>query len=312
MRVLLTGATGFVGGALVPALLAGGHSLVAWTRSPSRARDGLGAEVDVLAEGDGDVALAAELGRCDAVVNLAGAPIIGPRWTDARKATLVRSRVDLTARLVAACAAASRPPRVLVSASAVGYYGPRGDAMLTEDSPAGDGFLADLASRWEAAAAGAATLGARVVHLRTGIVLGREGGALQPQLPLFRLGLGGPFGSGRQFVPWIHLRDVVSIIVMALENERVAGPLNVVAPEELTSRGFARALGRAVRRPAVLPVPAFALRLVLGEAADALLDSQRVRPARLEHLGFAFAFPTLDDALADLVSGASRTRATSG
>jgi uncharacterized protein (TIGR01777 family) len=302
MRVLLTGATGFVGRALVPALLARGHSLVAWTRSPGHARDGLGAEVEVLAEAEGEAALTSVLGGCDAVVNLAGAPIIGPRWTAARKETLTRSRVDLTRRIVAACRAAARPPRVLVSASAVGFYGPRGNEPLTEDASVGRGFLADLASRWEAAAAETAPLGTRVVHLRTGIVLGREGGALAPQLPLFRLGLGGPFGSGSQFVPWIHLHDVVRIIAAALDDARYAGPINVVAPEEATSRAFARALGRAVRRPAVLPVPALALRVALGEAADALLDSQCVRPAALQRLGFQFTFPALDGALADIVS----------
>jgi uncharacterized protein (TIGR01777 family) len=302
MRLLLTGATGFVGRALVPALLAEGHTLTAWTRSPDSARDGLGAKIEVLDAGKGDAALAAALGTCDAVINLAGAPIIGPRWTAVRKVTLARSRVDLTARLVAACRAADRCPRVLVSASAVGYYGPRGDEVLTENSPTGLGFLADLASRWEAAAAEAASLGARVVHLRTGIVLGREGGALQSQLPLFRLGLGGPFGSGRQWVPWIHLHDVVSIITAALRDECYTGPINVVAPEETSSRNFAHALGRAVSRPAVLPVPALALRLALGEAADALLDSQRVHPARLAQLNHRFTFPTLDGALADIVS----------
>jgi uncharacterized protein (TIGR01777 family) len=302
VRILLTGATGFVGRALVSALLAEGHSLVVWTRSPGRARDGLGADVDVLPAGDGDQALATELGRSDAVVNLAGAPIIGARWTSARKATLIRSRVDLTTRVVAACRTATRPPRVLVSASAVGVYGPRGDEVLTEASAPGTGFLASLATRWEAAAAAAADLGMRVVHLRTAIVLGRAGGALAPQLPLFRLGLGGPFGSGRQYVPWIHLRDVVGIIVTALGDQRLAGPVNVAAPNETTSREFARALGRAVGRPAVLPVPALALRVALGEAADALLDSQRVRPARLGQLGFRFAFPTLDAALADIVA----------
>lgn len=301
MRVFLTGATGFVGRALVPALQAGGHIVVAWVRSLVRARDGLGADVELLATTEDGVALVRALAGCDAVVNLAGAPIIGPRWTAARKAVLVESRIDLTRRLVRASAAAARAPRVFVSASAVGFYGPRGDAVLSEDAPQGTGFLATVAGRWEAAAVAAEAFGTRVVCLRTGIVLGREGGALAPQLPLFRLGLGGPFGSGRQYVPWIHLDDVVRIVMAALTDSRYTGPVNVVAPEETTSRDFARALGRAVRRPAALPVPRLMLRLALGEAADALLDSQRVAPERLRRLDFEFAFPTLDAALAAIV-----------
>jgi len=302
MRVLLTGATGFVGRALAPALLAEGHAVLAWARTPARARDRLGAEVEVVGINEGDAALTETLGRCDAIVNLAGEPIIGRRWTAARKAQLVDSRVNLTRRLVRAAAAAARRPAVLVSASATGYYGDREGLVLTEGAPAGTGFLADLAERWEMAARDAEAGGARVVCLRTGIVLGREGGALAPQLPLFRLGLGGPFGSGRQFVPWIHLHDVVRIITTAIADIRYTGAVNAVAPEEATSRDFARALGRAVRRPAVLPVPGQVLRAAIGEASDALLDSQRVRPARLEELGFRFDFPTLDGALADLVA----------
>ncbi len=197
--------------------------------------------------------------------------------------------------------AARQRPRVLVSGSAVGDYGDRGDEILTEDSAKGDGFLADLCRDWEDEARKAEALGLRVVLLRTGVVLGRGGGALAQMLPAFRLGAGGPIGSGRQYLPWIHLHDLVGVIVAALGDDRMRGPINGVGPEPVTSRDFAKALGRALHRPAVLPAPALALRVIFGQAADVLLASQRVVPAALERLAFPFAFPTLDAALADVL-----------
>jgi ligand-binding SRPBCC domain-containing protein len=192
---------------------------------------------------------------------------------------------------------------VLVSGSAVGYYGDRASEVLSEDAAPGNDFLAQLCRDWEAAAHPAEGLGLRVVMLRTGVVLGRDGGALAQMLPPFRLGAGGPVGSGRQYLPWIHLHDLVAIIAAALVDERVRGPVNGVAPEPVTSREFATALGRALHRPAILPTPAFALRVIFGEAATVLLGSQRVEPAALGRLGFSFAFPTLEGALANILGG---------
>jgi uncharacterized protein (TIGR01777 family) len=280
---------------------------VVWGRSESRARARLGADVEVVVA-NGDVeALTASLETCDAVVNLAGEPIIGRRWTAARRRLLRDSRIGVTERLVQALANARWRPRVLVSGSAVGYYGNRGEQILDEDASPGDDFLGRLCQDWEAAAREAETLGLRVVTLRTGVVLGRDGGALARMLPPFKLGLGGPIGSGRQYVPWIHLRDLVQIVANALHDPRFSGPINAVAPAPVTSCEFAKVLGRVVGRPAVLPIPSVALRVLFGDAAVVLLDSQRADPGTLRRLGFEFAFPAVVDALADIVGGAPVT-----
>jgi uncharacterized protein (TIGR01777 family) len=302
MRVLVAGATGFIGRALVPVLLRESHTVVVWSRSEARTRSRLGADVEILEASGGPEALTRALERCDAVVNLAGEPIMS-RWTTARRRILRESRVDFTERLVQALAAARRRPGVLVSGSAVGYYGDRADEILDEASAPGNGFLADLCQAWEAAARRAETLGLRVVTLRTGVVLGREGGALAQMLPPFKLGLGGSIGSGRQFLPWIHLHDLVAIVLTAVMDERICGPVNGVAPEPVRSRDFASALGRALHRPAFLPTPALALRLLFGRAAAVLLGSQRVMPEALRRLGFSFSFPTLEAAFADILDG---------
>jgi uncharacterized protein len=311
MRVLVTGATGFIGRALVPFLRRDGHEVVAWVRSEGRARASLGAEVDTLEASTGRDGLVAELGRCDAVVNLAGEPVMGGRWTRSRRAALRDSRVGVTEHLVSALAACPARPSVFVSSSAVGYYGDRGDEILTERSMPGADFLAELCQGWEAAAFRAEELGVRVVAIRTGVALGRDGGALAKMLPAFRLGAGGPIGTGRQYMPWIHLHDLVAIIASALGDDRMRGPINAAAPEPVTNHAFTRALGRALRRPAFLPVPALALRAIFGEAASVLLGSQRVDPAALRTAGFHFAFPALDGALADILGRhvrSSRTR----
>jgi uncharacterized protein (TIGR01777 family) len=237
------------------------------------------------------------------VVNLAGEPILGGRWTPARRQVLRESRVQQTDLLVRAIQAARRRPRVLVSGSAVGYYGDRADERLTEQSKRGGDFLAELCQEWEQAARHAEPFGVRVVTLRTGVVLGRDGGALRQMLPPFRIGAGGPIGSGRQYMPWIHLHDLVAIIAVALVDDRYHGPVNGVAPQETTGRDFARALGAALHRPAVLPVPGIALHLLFGEAAVVLIGSQRVEPAALLERGFRYAFPTIEAALADIVGG---------
>jgi uncharacterized protein len=302
MRTLIAGATGFVGRALVERLLAVGHAVIAWVRSAERAaavREELGAGVRPLVV-TGPEDLAAALSETDAVVNLAGESIFGSRWTAARRRALVASRVDLTRQLVDALTMATPRPTVLVSASAVGYYGDRGQQLVDESAPAGDDFLAGLCRRWEQEALRAEALGVRVVLPRVGIVLG-AGGALARMLPLFRAGLGGRLGSGRQVVSWIHLHDLCAALSAALDDERYRGPINATAPGAVTNRELTSALGRALARPTLLPVPRPVLRLALGAAATALLGGQRVAPSALRRLGFAFRFPTLDAALDDLL-----------
>lgn len=300
MRILLTGATGFLGRALTLALRRDRHTVVAWVRSEERARTLLGDQVVLLGMKPDDRALEAALAGCDAVVNLAGAPIL-TRWSERRRAELRTSRVDLTQRLVAALERLPRRSRVLVSGSAVGFHGDRGEAPLAESSPVGSGFLAKLCRDWEEAARRAESSGMRVVQLRTGVVLGLDGGALPAMLPPFRLGLGGRLGSGRQFLPWIHVEDWVRIALLALSDERVRGPLHATAPEPVTNREYTRTLAQVLAKSAPFPVPAFALRLALGGVASVLLESQRALPARLAELGFAHAFPTLEGALRDLL-----------
>ena len=307
MRVFVTGATGFIGRALVPRLQRDGHAVVAWVRSPARARGLLGADVELVPADTAPDGLVAAIERCDAVVNLAGEPLMGGRWTAARRTVLESSRIAVTEQLVRAMAEAMPRPRVFISGSAVGYYGDRADETLTEASSGGDDFLARLCRRWEWAAQDADRLGVRVVLLRTGVVLGRGGGALAQMLPPFEFGVGGPVGSGAQYLPWIHLHDLLKIIAAALVDDRYRGPVNGVAPEQATSRAFASALGRALHRPAVLPVPALALKVIFGQAATVLLASQRVDARVLRDHGFAFDFPTLDSALQDIVGGTAVT-----
>jgi uncharacterized protein (TIGR01777 family) len=305
VRVFVTGATGFIGQALVARLRNDAHSVVAWVRSPARAQNLLDPEVEIVTGDAASAAVTGALRGCHAVVNLSGEPLVGKRWTAARRVVLEQSRVQFTEALVNAMATHAGQPAVFVSASAVGYYGNRADEVLTEESSQGDDFLANLCSRWESAARLAETkLASRVVILRMGVVLGR-GGALARMLPPFRLGLGGPIGSGRQYLSWIHGRDLVAFIATALNDERYRGPINLVAPEQATSREFARALGRAVKVPAIMPIPALALKAIFGEAASVLLDSQRVEPRILKSLGFWWAFPTLQSALKEIVASGS-------
>jgi hypothetical protein len=312
MRVFVTGATGFIARALIPLLQRESHSIVAWVRSETRARSLLGASTEIVPASAGSAAMVSALERCDAVVNLAGEPLISGRWTAARRGVLEQSRIGSTELLVHAIGETRTRPRVLVSASAVGYYGDRADQQLTEASSPGADFLARLCQRWEAAALAAEPLGVRVVLLRTGVVLGRAGGALERMLPPFEIGAGGPIGSGKQYMPWIHLHDLVKIVATALVDDRYQGPINAVAPEQATGRSFARALARTLHRPSLFPVPAIALKAIFGEAAIVLLASQRVAPLALEQRRFAFDFPTLDAALGDIVGGApvSISRAT--
>ncbi|HEX6885534.1 MAG TPA: TIGR01777 family oxidoreductase [Planctomycetota bacterium] len=300
MRIFVTGATGFLGRALVLSARREGHEVVAWVRSLERGRALLGDQAELVAD-DGNVEkLRAALERCDAVVNLAGAPVLS-RWTARRRVELRTSRVDLTARLVAALEGCVRRPRVLVSGSAVGFYGDRGDEELGEEARGGDGFLPELCAAWETAALCAEKLGLRVVLVRTGVVLGLDGGALPQMLPPFRLGLGGRIGKGTQHVPWIHVEDWVRLVLRALADDGLRGPVNATAPAPATNRELTRVLGLVLGKATPFPVPGFALRVLFGGAASILLESQRVLPARLLAQGFHFSFPTLEAALRDLL-----------
>ena len=302
MRIFITGATGFVGKALLPRLSRDGHTLRAWVRSPARAAVQLGPHVELVDAAGGPPAMLTAIADVDAIINLAGEPVIGKRWTQQRREALWASRVGVTDMIVDAIVAGPPRPRVLVSTSAVGYYGDTGEREVDEDSPPATGFLAELTVGWEAAALRAEPHGTRVCLVRVGLVLGRDGGVMAQVLPVFRLGLGGPLGSGEQYFPWIHIDDVVELYTQAVTDAALRGPVNAVAPGLVTGRGFATALGRAVHRPAVFRVPGFALRLALGESAMAVLEGQRVAPRRTQALGFRFAHPELDAALADLTA----------
>lgn len=298
MRVGVIGATGFVGRRLAGALVSRGDEVVAFGRDASRVR----AALPYVTEARSLAELTAErVAALDAVVNLAGESVGAKRWSPAQKAAIRDSRVETTRRVVDAIGAAERRPRVLINASAVGFYGPRGDEEVTEEAPAGHDFLAGVCREWEAEAARVAGFGVREVRLRTGIALGDAGGPLEQMLLPFKLFAGGPVGDGRQWFPWVHLDDVVGAIVWALDREAVRGPVNVVAPGVVRFGDFAKALGRRLRRPAWLPVPGFALRLAVGEMAEVLVTGQRAVPAALLAGGYTFRYARLDDALADAV-----------
>jgi uncharacterized protein (TIGR01777 family) len=297
MDIAVTGASGLVGSALVPFLRGQGHRVLTISRRP-RGPDQIGWDPD---RGQLDPSA---LEGLDATVHLAGEPI-GVRWTAARKRRILESRVRGTRLLAETLARLARPPRVLVSASGVGIYGNRGDTIVTEDtlpSEAAPDFLVEVAREWEAATQPARAAGIRVVHLRLGMVLSPAGGALGRMLPLFRSGFGGPLGSGRQWVSWVAIDDVMGAVAHALMTGDLNGPVNVTAPEPVTNRVLAKTLGRVLGRPALLPAPAAALRLVFGEMADAaLLGSQRALPVRLLGSAYRFRFPSLEPALRSLL-----------
>jgi uncharacterized protein len=300
VRVAVTGASGLLGSALVPALRGDGHAVVRFVRRPARGPD------EVEWDPAGHRLDPTALSGVDAVVNLSGAGIGDRRWSAGYKRTLVDSRVGSTATLARALARAEPQPAALLSASAVGWYGDTGDRTVDERDPPGEGFLAELCRRWEEATRPAAEAGARVVHLRTGPVLAPCGGLLGPMLPLFRLGLGGRLGSGRQYWPWISLADWVRAVVHLLGDSAVTGPVNVTGPEPVTNAEFARALARLLRRPALARVPGPALRLVVGEfATEGILAGQRAVPRVLAGRGFAFTHPTVDAALRYALARAS-------
>jgi len=311
MKILVAGSTGLVGKALVAALVKDGHSVCRLVRPETNVRDDAGGFNVAWNPETGELGGAAV--GADAVVNLAGASIAEGRWTEKRKAELRSSRVDVTRALIEALGKMNVKPTVLISASAIGYYGNRGDEILSEESASGDGFLAEIAKEWEAEALKAEAWRTRVVLARFGIILAREGGALQKMVTPFKLGLGGRLGSGKQWMSWIALEDVVGILKLCLERTPiqgavnfapVSGALNVVSPQPVTNAEFTKELARALHRPAIFPAPVFGLRLALGrEMADALLlASQRVVPKKLDQIGYAFQYSKLMSALATIVS----------
>jgi uncharacterized protein len=303
MRVVISGATGTIGSALTAVLRDRGDQVVALSRDAERGRQALGTGVEVHAWPDPLAAPppAEALRGADAVVHLLGEPV-AQRWTEESRRRILDSRVLGTRNLVAGLAAlaAGERPGVLVSQSATGYYGPRDDTPLDETSPAGSDFLADVVKAWEAEAAQAPG-GVRVATTRTGIVLSPSGGALAKMLPFFKLGIGGPVAGGRQYVPWIHLDDVVGALRCAVDDAQASGPINVTAPNPVTNAQLGTVLGRVLHRPAVLPVPGFAVKLLYGDMAEMVTTGQRALPAQLQRLGYQFAHPELEAALRDVL-----------
>jgi uncharacterized protein (TIGR01777 family) len=300
VRILVSGSSGLVGSALVPALRAEGHAVVRLVRGELGSGDFLTWDPT-----SGTIDQQA-LEGFDAVIHLAGESIAAKRWTAEQKARIRDSREKGTRLLCESLARTLHPPRTLVSASAVGYYGDRGEEVLREESPPGLGFLAEVCRAWEAATEPALSRGIRVVNLRIGMVLSPTGGALARMLTPFRLGVGGVVGSGKQYMSWIALDDVLGVIRYVLSREELRGPVNAVAPNPVSNREFTKTLGRVLSRPTILPLPAFAARLAFGEMADAvLLASARVEPARLLSSGYRFQFPELEGALRHLLRPAS-------
>lgn len=310
MRIVIAGGTGFLGGPLAEVYAEDGHDVVVLTRRlpAGEARHDSGTGVPGITrvgwkpDGQGGP-WAATLDGADAVINLAGEGIGDRRWTPQRKAQLRDSRIIPTRSLAAAIRASAVPPKVLVSASGVGYYGASGDEPKTEDSPAGDDFLAHVCEDWEGEALGAVSPATRVVVTRTGVVLERAGGALTQMMRPFQLFVGGPIGSGRQYISWIHRHDWIEMLRWIVQTPEVTGPINATSPEPVTNREFARALGLALRRPGFVPAPAFVLKLALGEMASLALTGQRVLPARVQALGYHFRYPHLGQAFRGIFGG---------
>lgn len=295
-RHLITGGTGFIGTALILQLQSHGHHVTLWVRKPTKAQQRFGYGVRCTTSLD---ELAAD-DAFDTIINLAGAPVVGPPWTAGRRQQLLDSRVGVTQSLLTWLARTTQKPSTWVQASAIGFYGVRPpEELLDEQSNAGNGFMSELCVKWEAAAAQAAFMGLRQVTLRLGVVLGK-GGALPPLLLPIRLGLGGRMGNGRQMFSWVHLRDVLAVIATALQDKRMQGVYNTVAPGVVSQAEFALTAGQVLHRPVWLPLPAWVLRLPMGEMAQLFVDGQRVVPARLQAQGFEFAYPGLLQALQDL------------
>lgn len=300
MRIGITGVTGLIGRAFGTLAAAHGHQVIGFSRNPSRVKLPFVHGVRAISE---EAAMPLDASGIEVLVHLAGEPVLG-FWTAAKKQRIHDSRVEFTQRLARCLAAASPRPKALICASATGFYGDRGDEVLDESSAPGDDFLARVCVEWEAAAQRAEQVGVRVVRLRTGVVLANEGGAFKLMRLAFSNLVGGKLGSGEQWMPWIHLQDEARLILWAVEHQEFSGQINGVAPQPVKNADFTRSLGRALKRPAFMPAPAFAMKLVLGEMAGAMLASQRVVPNVAQALGFQFDYPTLDSALQALIASA--------
>jgi uncharacterized protein (TIGR01777 family) len=301
MRIVLAGGTGFVGGALRESLASKGHELVILTRQSFRENQPVLRTRYRHWNPPQSGTWENEVSGADAVINLAGEPIVGKRWTSEQKQKISQSRLGATQAIVRAIQTAKKRPFLFLNASAIGYYGPHGDEELTEDSPAGRDFLSETCRAWEAEALRAEEFGIRVVRLRIGIVLGDSGGALSKMLFPFKLGLGGPLGSGRQWMSWIHLKDLIGLMNFLIERKEIRGVVNGTAPNPVRMKEFAETLGCALHRPAFFPAPGFLLKILLGEMADVLLKGQRVFPARARAAGYVFQFSDLQPALEEII-----------
>ncbi|MDA2928552.1 TIGR01777 family oxidoreductase [Acidobacteria bacterium AH-259-O06] len=302
MRIGVTGATGLIGSALCQSLIRDNHEVLVLARNPEKARQNLSTAELITWEATSGPPPEQSMDGLDAVVHLAGEAIAEGRWTAERKRAIHESRVTGTRNLVHAILRSNNPPKVLLSGSAIGYYGPRGDQLLEETSSPGKDFLAEICQQWESEAMRARESGVRVVLLRTGLVLSTQGGALPRILPPFQMFVGGPLGSGKQWMSWIHIQDEIEAIRYAVTKDEIEGPINLVAPNPVTNREFSRELGRVLGRPAFFRVPGFALRLLFGEMAESLLlQGQRVLSKKLQQAGYKFRFPQLNGALLDLI-----------
>jgi uncharacterized protein len=307
MQIFVMGGTGLIGSPLVDRLSERGDRVVLLTRRPAMAQERWGSRCTIV-EGDPTKAgpWMQKVNDCEAVVNLVGESIFARRWNEDFKKLLRESRVNSTKNVVQALAESPRTAsgnyKVLVNGSAIGYYGPCGDEEVTEETLAGSDVLAQLAFEWELVTNPAEAAGVRVIRIRTGVVLDKDGGALPQMLTPFKLGVGGPIGSGKHWFSWIHIDDEIGIILLALDNPQAAGPMNATAQRPVTNKEFSKALGRALHRPAILPIPPFALKLRFGEVADILTTGQRVIPAKARSLGYQFKFPEIDAALANLLA----------
>lgn len=302
MNILVSGASGFIGRAVVRELLSAGHKITALTRVSKKTPGLFGREVTVL---DWDAktlsAWSGQVGAVDAIVNLTGESIANSRWSAAQKEKIIRSRTDATAALVQSISVASRRPKILINASAVGYYGSVPEGEVNESAPSGTGFLAETCRRWEESALKAEAYGVRVVLLRIGVVLGREGGALAKMLLPFKLFVGGALGDGKQWFPWVHRDEISRIVNYCVENERIKGAVNACSPNPVRMSEFAGALGKALHRPAWAPVPALVLKTLLGELSEMILTGQKVVPLKLLQNDYRFRFPVLSDALTSIL-----------